>query len=275
MMSTRAGANASSGGFSLDEVMAQIRPTSEVDPYTSMCIYGRPKMGKTHFAASSGRRTLVVDCRDIGTETLRKFDNVQKFTIQRFPGDMDALFWAMKTQRTRKDPFEVIAIDNLTTLSSIVIRSLVGERSFTDPLELKDVPWTKVTQIMDNIIYDWRDLVMDTAHLVFLAQEKNYTVPNAQGTDMVDEIGPSVTPKVRETLQAAVSTIGRISAEEVDGEGGKRIIRRELLLGPNRLYVTGSRIKGLPQVMRQPTLAKILAIREANGEVPANSGSES
>lgn len=249
-------------GKSTADVLARIKPASEASGPLKMCVYGRNKQGKTHFAGSSPLKTLIIDCREEGIETLRNRPNVSVYTIGSYP-EIDDIFWALKNGET---DFEVVAIDTISMLATLCMKWVLGPRStdaMADPLIPQMAQWNKVTQAMENVILDWRDLPM---HVLFLAQERTFTIKNDEGDEIIDRVGPSLSPQAEKTLLGAVGTIGRIYVREVELPNGKKGMARKMLLGPHSRFEGGSRIHGVPYVMTDPTLAKVLAIRAQNGE---------
>lgn len=68
---------------------------------------------------------------------------------------------------------------------------------------------------------------------------------------------------------SAVGTIGRIYTKDVTTtKNGKEITttERRMLVGAHAKYAAGTRVRGLPRVIRNPTLGALLEHREKYGE---------
>lgn len=246
---------------------AKIKDIDEDIGPLKMVVYGRNGQGKTHFAGSSDLRTLIVDCDEKGWETLRDRPNVKRYELVKWE-ELEGLFWLLKTGKHPWMP-EVVAIDTVTMLSNVCIRALMGAETNLNPIRPEWDSWNQLSQTMSNEIIRWRNLPM---HVLFLAQERNINVRNDEGDELLQMIAPAVTPSVLATLMGAVGTIGRISANVIEREAEgdekpKKFIQYQMLLGPHPVYQAKSRIRGVPRVFKSPTLAKLLALREAGGEV--------
>lgn len=245
------------------EAAARIVPAHQAIGPLKMTVFGRNKQGKTHFAGSSGLRTLVVDCNENGIETLRNVPGVDVYQATVW-SDIDGIFWHAKNG---KHDYQVFVIDTVTTLATMALRHNMGKELSLDPLATKNVDWNRINQVLDNEIIRWRNL---PAHVIFVAQERTITVKNNEGDDVVSMIAPSLTPHPLSTLMGAVGTIGRIYVEEVE-QDEKTTLEHRMLLGPHPVFTTGTRIRGLPRIARNPTLAKLLARRAQAGEEPVKS----
>lgn len=261
MASAIAPNQARAGGQTMKEVAARIEPASQAAGPLKMVVYGPNKQGKTHYSGSSDLKTLIVDCRDEGTETLADRPNVDVYKVKDYT-DLDGVFWYL---HGGDHPYEVVSLDTITMLSVITMKWVLGDRSkdaMADPLIPEMRQWNKVTQALENIILNWRDLPV---HMLFLAQEKTFTYDDENGEGQVHRIGPWLSPQAQKTLLSAVGTIGRVYTKEVPKEG-KMTIEHRMLLGPHSLYESGTRIRRAPRVMRDPTLAKLLDLRSKTGE---------
>jgi phage nucleotide-binding protein len=271
MAATRVVANAPQK-YSLDAVSAKIKPASALKSPLRMCVYAHQKVGKTRFAGSSNLKTLLIDCRDKGTETVSDRPNVDVFPVDEYP-EIDEAFWLLSTQNAKRaEPYELYVIDNITMLATIAMKHILGERArdqVAKPLIPRTDQWNEVTQMLNNVILEWTLLPM---HGLFLAQEKTYTIndPEKDG-ETVERIAPALSPAALGTLLGAVDTIGRLYVKEVDKEQPdgttKTVSQRRMLLTARPPFAAGTRTKGLPPIMANPTLQKILDIRAKAGDV--------
>lgn len=244
--------------------LAAIRPvTEELGPLKAV-FYARNKVGKTRLGASSGLKTLVLSTDPFGTETLTQLrvPNVDFVQITSW-GQFEPYYWILSTQ---KHDYEVVVIDTWTMLTTMCLRFVMGQETRLDPLMPKGDHWQKLAQIMNNEVMRWVYLPM---HVIFLAQERNLTSKReGDDSETVDQIAPATSPVVVATLVGAVGTIGYLYKKEVLEDGKKKIQRRVRFEDPNGLYICGTRVRGLPTIMANPTLASILDIRAKTGELP-------
>lgn len=256
-------ANSPNRTTSLDDIKARIMPASQSAGPLKMCVYGQQKIGKTWFSGSSNLKTLIVDCREKGTETVADRPNVDVYGITRY-SEIDDAF---RLLHSGQHDYEVVSIDTISMLAMLCRKWVLGPQSL-DPMVLPASPefkqWNQVTEAIENVILDWRDLPY---HVLFLAQERVFTVKNDEGDELVEEVGPALPPQASKTLLSAVGTIGRLYTEEVEIEG-KTVVQRRMLVSPHERFRAGSRIKKLPRVIANPTLGGLLAHRKKHGEAP-------
>jgi phage nucleotide-binding protein len=245
------------------DVAEKIIPASAAKGPLKMVVYGRNKQGKTHFAGSSELKTLIIDCNEKGQETLADRENVDVYHLDSWKEENDLYWWI----KTAKHDYEVIAIDTVSSLSNRCMKFVMKEAehdSGVDPAMPQRQHWGKAGTLMSDFLTDWRNLPY---HIIFLAQERKWVEEDdsGDGEGVLIEVTPSLSKAPLQTLLSVVGTIGRIYVRETEVKG-KKVFEHRMLLGPHEMYSGGTRIKGLPRVMREPTLQKILDIRDKKGE---------
>jgi phage nucleotide-binding protein len=253
---------------SANRAAKMIKSVNEVNAYLKMCVYGRNKSGKTHFAGSSNLKTLIIDCEEKGTETLVGRDNIEVYELSRWE-ELDWIYWHLKAN---DHDFEVVAIDTVTMLSTLGLKWVLGDNMdpSADPLMPDRRHYGKLNMALSQAMINWRNLPL---HVLFLAQERTETVEDE--TDemaTLSEIVPSLTKGPRTTLLGAVGTIGRIYTRQVTKKNkttGKTVERteRRMLVGTSEKFAGGTRIKNMPRILVNPTLQGILDHRAKHGEV--------
>ena len=244
------------------QAIAGIKPVDQGLGLFKGLFYAKNKIGKTQLAASSGLHTLIVETEPAGTETLatRGYKNVDFFQLNRWD-QTEGLFWYL---HTGDHPYEMVAIDTVSMWVTHCLRYVMGQETRLDPLMPKTDHWQKLAQIMNNEILRWVSLPLP---VVFLAQERNLTVHTDDDDDTLQMIAPALNPASIATLVGAVGTIGHMFIKEVTIDG-KKVFQRRMHFGPHPLYMAGTRVRGLPTIMANPTLAAIMDIRAKTGEAP-------
>lgn len=245
--------------------IAEIKPVSEAVSPARIVVYARNKVGKTRFGASSGKKTLILCADPYGIETLAslKAPNVDYVQIKEWK-EVEPYYWFLATQ---DHDYEVLVFDTWTMLTTMCMRYVMGQETNRDPLMPKTDHWMKLAQIMNNdLLSKWAYLPMD---VVWLCQERNFTSKKeGEEDETVDQIGPATSPSVAWTLIGAVGTVGHLFKKEVEVDGKRVIQRRMRFEDPENLYICGTRVRGLPTIMANPTLKAILDIRAKTGELP-------
>lgn len=266
----------------IDSITGSIKPASEIalsEP-SRFCFYGEPKAGKTTLAASSGLKTLMIEADPGGLEPIadkEKFPNVDAVRVTKWE-QMDGLFWYAHSGRA---PYEMYVFDTITMLHTLCLRWTMDNETRLDALTPQTPHHQRVARVLNNEILRWATL--SDAHLVFLAQQRNIVVKREElgGEETLQRIVPNLPPSPLATLLAAVGTIGRLYTKEVpDPEDQNKLkVQRRLLLAPVDRFYAGTRIRGLPKLMADPSpegeaiwLKAILDIRSQMGEVPAEEG---
>lgn len=248
-------AEAAKGIASVDE---------DLGPFRGL-FFAKQKVGKTTFGASSGLNTLIISADPAGTEVLagRGYKNVVRRNMTSWEQE-DGLFWFIESQ---DHPHEVIVIDTVTMWTTLCLRYVMGQEHRLDPLMPKTDHWQKLAQIMNNAILRWVSLPY---HIVFLAQERMLQEKNDEGEMVGTEITAAMNPASLQVLKGAVGTIGHlyVSKEVVTREDGSKYYQRRMHLRDHPLYSVGTRVRGLPAIMANPTLAAIMKIRDETGELP-------
>ena len=248
----------------ISQAVKGIKPVTEAIGPLKMVAYARNKVGKTRFGATSGLKTLFICTDPYGIETLQalKAPDVDFVQITKWE-EFEPYFWYLKTQDHQ---YEVVVIDTWSMLTTFCLRYVMEQEDRLDPLKPQSAHWQKLAQIMNNEVLRWVYLPM---HVIFLCQERNFTVKMPEEEDeTLQQIGPATSPSVAWTLIGAVGTIGHLYTKEVM-EGGKRKIQRRMRFAdPSMIYICGTRVRGLPNIMANPTLKAILDIRAATGELP-------
>lgn len=220
--------------------------------YLKALFYAKNGMGKTRLGAS-GPKTLLVDCNEKGSLSVRKYPDVKRFPVDVWT-DIDMAFWYLNKG---KHDYETVAIDTVTSLAQLCMRFVLGDEASRDPTKDPDMPskreWGKVGELMRTVILNFRNLPMN---VVFLAQERRGFTDD---DEEAPEIFPEVSPSIRQTLTASVDIIGRLYVKEVtkkgkgEGEKNKIVPSYRMLIGPSERFTTKDRSEaGLPPVITLP-----------------------
>ena len=250
-----------------ERVVKKIHPASEIGSFNAV-FYGRNKQGKTHLAGSSDLKTLLIDCNEKGFETVADRSNVTVYELERFPEEEDLYWWA----RAGNHDIELFVFDTISMLSTLCMKHVLRQAELdigADPMLPDRRAYGKVAQFMNEVIIRWRNLPYN---VIFLAQERRWETADDEANDddsVVVEVTPSLSKAPLQTLLSSVGTIGRVYVREVEKDN-KTSMEHRLLIGPHPLYMAGTRIRALrgKRVLRNPTLAQILALRDRAGEVP-------
>lgn len=246
---------------------ARIIPAKGLKTPLRAVVYGRNGTGKTFLAGTTGVRTLLVDCEEEGYETLEGAEGVDIFPLKKWE-EKDAIYWHLKAG---KHPYEFLFVDTITMLATLCMKWILGDEASRDSSMDPQMPdkrhYGKLGEAMSNMIIEWRNLPVN---IIFLAQERVFTIRDENEEVVGTEIGPSLTPKPLSTLLGAVGTVGRLYKREIEKTvKGKTtsVVQRRLLVEGNDKFMAKTRIKGLKKVVIDPRIDRLMAIRNQAGEV--------
>lgn len=158
--------------------------------------------GKTTLAGRTGLRTVLLDCGDAGVVTLRGSQS-QRLRIIKIKNCYHYLD-VMEFLCRKANSIDLLVVDTLTGLQSRAIREVKGKKG-----EMNQKKWGQVGSRVIECISETRNFPKD---VIYLAQEKRKSRDEGEG--VVQIIGPSITPSVREFLSSCVDWVGRLYVED-------------------------------------------------------------
>lgn len=242
---------------------------------TSTALYGRSGSGKTTLSATWPKSLLYLDIRDRGARSIRDVKGIKRRRIRELD-ELDETYWWLKDN---PEAYNSVVLDTVSQLQSMTVDELsAGKRRGKgrrpgDWGTLTQRDWADVSARMKEYIINFRDLVDEGMHVVFIAQDRtfNLTDEEADAEDMLaPEIGPQLSPATAKVLNAAVDVIGNTfirtrMVPKKEGKGKEEKIDYCLRVGPNSLYVTKvrkPRSSKTPSLIVDPDYEDILAMIE-------------
>lgn len=246
------------------DIQGRIVPLSKSSPYVKLCFYALNGRGKTT-AAVDAPSPIVLDCNEEGTESVRHYEG-DYISIKTWQ-DFVYAYWFLKAG---KHPYKTVIVDTVTMLQNICTKHVLKDGADRDPVRdpksMSQRDWGKLAEFMNPEILNIRNLPM---HVVFIAQEKKFDNEDEETFERV----PDLSPKIRSNLTSCVSVVGHFTMREFQrGKGKKQVTEYHpvMLTGPHEIYTAcKSRLNTpdgkpiLPRNMVDPSVTKILALREA------------
>lgn len=222
-----------------------VKRVSEIRRPRSWLFYGRSGTGKTTLACSFPGPILLVDIRDEGTDSVSDVKDLAVLEVAEWDG-LDDLYWYLKENPTK---YKTVVIDTITQAQQLLVEEIASGRNLKSKAPgdwgtMTKQDWGEVASKLKVFITNMRDLPLE---VVFLAQDRVFNVDEDFDADgAIDpEVGPRLSPSVRDHLCAAVSTVGntfirermvrvKVKGKEVERSRKEYCVR----LGPNSYYIT-------------------------------------
>lgn len=228
-------------------VEKNIHNASEYPLNLAMCVYARPKVGKTRFV-SSAPDVLVIDCDEQGTDSVRHDYDPKTIRITSWT-EINDIYWYL---HSGDHPYRSVAIDTVSGLQTLCLNWILGDEASRDTSRDPDQPsqriYQKRSKLMGTIITNFRNLPMN----VLFTAHTRATETGEGDEEVISVTGPNLAPATATQLLAAVGLIGYMSKREVnvkrkvDGVSQRVKVRKvRMLIGPSERYETGVRYSAL------------------------------
>lgn len=231
-------------------VKKRAKPVEQVSLWVRILVYGRNKKGKTVFGAT-GPKPFILDIDEEGT---RSAYGSGAFVYE--ASSFDEAVWAYWYMKEGNHKYKTFVVDTITALHKAALRKVMKESEERDPTKepgtASQRDWGRANNLVNNLLIDMRNLPM---HVVFLAQERVVADEDEEEPSLHTVDLPN---GARGTALGCVGIIGRIYLKEVKTKGKKTKWEGRLLVAPHDEYDTGTRVKSLPRIVRQPTMPKII-----------------
>jgi len=247
-------------------VEKKIRRASQHPLNLSVCVYARPKVGKTRFCATAPN-VLIIDCDEKGTDSTR--DDTDPFTTRITTwSEINDIYWYLQSGA---HDYESVAIDTVSGLQTLAMNFVLGDEAARDASRDPDQPsqriYQKVTQLMKVQVTNFRNLPMN---VIFTAHTR--TKEQGEGDEDITYItGPNLSPSIQGHLLGAVGLIGYMHKREVivkKGDKRTKVSRVRMLIGPSDRFETGVRysaLKDLPYI-DNPDFSSMLEVIKQGGK---------
>lgn len=244
--------------INVQSIATRIKPLSAMGGPLSCLFYGRSGTGKTTLAGTFPTPILLLDVSEKGTDSLEGVPGIDVLLVKCWE-DFETIYWFL---RGGNHPYKTVVVDTVTQLQKLAIEYILEQDGKEKTGQMNRNLWGQSAKLLTAWFINYRDLPLNT---VFLAQDRNTTEENAAGEDqIIQEVGPRLSPSVAASLNAAVKVIGQTYIKEYiksTKDGNEKIYSYRLRIGPHSLYLTKVRkakTLQIPSSIHDPSYAKLM-----------------
>lgn len=223
-------------------------PMGTVEPFFKGMIYGESGVGKTVAAVQLanaicpvGKRILYIDAVEGWVSLLNHPElksRVDRMTYQGL-SQLDVLGTALKGDF--KDTYGVIIIDELSTISTRDLDTVLKANAKKDPSKDPDVSsWPDMNATTQRMRRAVMELLKSEIHQIYLSHERNDEDEKKRKTTR-----PDFMPKISKTIREQLHLVARMTASEKKDADGNIAYQRAIQTHPTTTIVAKSRIGGL------------------------------
>lgn len=256
-------------------ILSKAQPVHELNLIVTALFYGRSGTGKTTIAGTFPKPILFVDIGERGTDSIFDLPDVDSIQVTEW-SELEEIYWALK----EGSKYKTVVIDAAHTMQNLAIqeaRAIAGKKD-KDQTSQRD--FGQASGLMNQWVYNFRDLRDEDLNVVFLAHDRLREVDTDDDDAglIAPEMGPRLMPGVAGTLLGAVNVVGytyireEVTKSKVAGQKSHREVQYCLRIGPHGIYATKIRSpKGhaVPEYIVDPTYDKLVAvIKGKTSDVP-------
>lgn len=242
-------------------------PVEHLPSVLAVLLYGRSGTGKTTIAASFPTPLLLLDIREKGTDSVANVKGVKVGDIETWD-QFEEVYWYLKNG---KHDFKTVVIDQLSTLQDLALVKALKENGKKEDDAVSKRDFGHASGLMKTWILNYRDLIDDGIHVVFLAHDRvtkgGDDDDGGSGEDQIDpQVGPRMMPSVASFLNGSVKIIGNTFIREtfaIVNKRKKRSVQYCMRIGPHAYFITKTRspvgIKS-PDVIVNPSYDKMVQV---------------
>ncbi len=240
-------------------------PVEHLPSVLAVLLYGRSGTGKTTIAASFPTPLLLLDIREKGTDSVANVKGVKVGDIENWD-QFEEVYWYLKKGQ---HDFKTVVIDQLSTLQDLALAKALKENGKKEEDAISKRDFGHASGLMKTWILNYRDLIDDGIHVVFLAHDRvtKGEEDEGGGEDQIDpSVGPRMMPSVASFLNGSVKIIGNTFIREtfaIVNKRKKRSVQYCMRIGPHAYFVTKTRspvgVKS-PDIIVNPSYQKMVQV---------------
>lgn len=242
----------------------EFTPVEELPEVLAALFWGRSGTGKTTIAATFPQPGLLLDIREKGTDSVSNVKGLKVGQIDDWQ-QLEDVYWYLKKGN---HGFKTVILDQVTQMQDLAMLAAKKDLGQENSEHVSKRMFGIAGGLMKTWLLNYRDLIDDGIHVVFLAHDRVIRGDeDAGGEDQIEpEVGPRLMPSVASFLNGAVKIIGNTYIRETYTLKDKRKVRNVeygMRIGPHAYYTTKVRSPvgiAAPDTIVDPTFEKLLAV---------------
>jgi phage nucleotide-binding protein len=247
----------------LNRTPVPFNDVEELPKHLAVLAYGRSGTGKTTFASTFPGPILLMDIREKGWDSVSNVKDLQIAKINEWD-EVEQVYWYLQKGQHK---FKTVVIDQIGSMQDIAIEKAMRDAGKDPTDDVKRPDFGRASGMMKTWLVNYRDLMDEGMHVVFLAHDRVSKEDDGSGEDQIDPtVGARVMPSVASALNGAVKIIGNTFIRETYTIQNKRKVRNveySMRIGPHSFYTTKTRSPvgiAAPDVIVDPSYDKLLAV---------------
>jgi len=240
----------------------RIRPIGDVESFLTMLCYGKAGTGKTVFGCTWPKPLLLLDIKEKGTESVIDVPGIDVLPIESWD-DLEAIYWELKDRKLKKD-YKSVILDQLTAMQALGIEKFRMENGMEAGDVLSQRTWGRVSGLMMEWVYNYRQLYTAGYHICFNAHERLREPQEEDDDRIAPSVGSNLMQSVASFVNGSVSVIGNTFIREKELDKKKTEIQFCMRVGPHAFYAAKIRrpvsAGPPPSVLVNPSFDKIIKI---------------
>lgn len=217
----------------------KLQDLMDLESPTCILLYGRPGTGKTTIASTAPKPLLLIDVKDLGTESAKREDvqrgDITIYQMEEFD-DIYKIYDYIKENPTR---FKSVVIDHWTALQELCHNKVMKEEG---KVNMSQQMFGFSSSYLKEIIGLFKDLTSLNINPIFICQDRLESGEGDGEDQLIPEVGPALMPSISRLICASSRVIGHTylqeKVEKLSDAKISRSIEYRLRLGPNPYYIT-------------------------------------
>lgn len=242
-----------------------IHPVGRLPQVLSVLAYGRSGTGKTTFASTFPKPLLLLDVREKGFDSVSNVKDLDVGEITNWE-DFEAMYWFLAEG---KQKYKTVVIDQVTQLQDLAIIKVMKDDGKDPKEQITKRNWGQAAGLMKSWLLNYRDLIDQGIHVVFLAHDRMTSGEDDSGEDQIDpSVGARLMPSVASFVNGMVKIIGNTFIREtysIENKRKKKSVEYSMRIGAHAYFTAKARSpvgSSVPESIVNPSFDQLVSVMQ-------------